>query len=287
MVEKVKVKLQRWDVRQLSLAGRAILAQSSLGDGNIIRCWKDSRVPRIGPLINLIPSRNNIDEDCFLREMITENGPERVAWTGTSLGSFSIKSVYRVIKEKTWNSKDDLWKLSWKFQGPQSSFFIWLAKEVWTQVVFVGEQVFFFSGDMQEWFTNNLQNRQDLAFGGVDWSVFFGLASWRIWENKNLYVFQGSPWHAGDIIKGSITWAKQYGILPNVNFKVDSKFAIDGGVLRDERGECILGFNQRLGRCAIVEAELWGILDGLSLLQGRQWDRVLLQTNSLEASLKQ
>ncbi|MFQ6655091.1 hypothetical protein Gotur_025793 [Gossypium turneri] len=43
-----------------------------------------------------------------------------------------------------------------------------------------------------------------------------------------------------------------------------------------------MGFNRRLGRCTIFEAKLWGILDGLSLLQGRKSDRVLMPTYSLE-----
>lgn len=74
-----------------------------------------------------------------------------MAWTGTSLGSFSIESVYRVIKENTWNSKDDLWKLSWKFQGPQSSSFYLVGVRATlanaSRKVFfsVEEQVFFFS----------------------------------------------------------------------------------------------------------------------------------------------
>lgn len=54
------------------------------------------------------------------------------------------------------------------------------------------------------------------------------------------------------------------------------------GVLRDERREWIIGFNRRLERCTIFEVELLGILDVLSLLQGRKCDRVLMPTYSLE-----
>ncbi|MBA0692114.1 hypothetical protein Goari_009702 [Gossypium aridum] len=43
-----------------------------------------------------------------------------------------------------------------------------------------------------------------------------------------------------------------------------------------------MGFNRRLERCTIFEAKLWGISDGLSLLQGRKCDRVLMPTYSLE-----
>ncbi|MBA0741926.1 hypothetical protein Gogos_015044 [Gossypium gossypioides] len=39
----------------------------------------------------------------------------------------------------------------------------------------------------------------------------------------------------------------------------------------------------KLGKYSIFDAELWGILDGLSLLQENQCDKVLIQTDSLEA----
>lgn len=64
--------------------------------------------------------------------------------------------------------------------------------------------------------------------------------------------------------------------------KIDSRYAAVGGVLRHERGEWLFGFNRLLEKCSIFYAEFWGILYGLSLLQGKQCERVLIQTNSLE-----
>lgn len=40
--------------------------------------------------------------------------------------------------------------------------------------------------------------------------------------------------------------------------------------------------NRRLGKCSIFEAKLWGILDGVTLVQGRQHDRILVQTNNMK-----
>ncbi|MBA0784525.1 hypothetical protein Gotri_025449 [Gossypium trilobum] len=48
-------------------------------------------------------------------------------------------------------------------------------------------------------------------------------------------------------------------------------------------GNWILGFNRRLGQCSIFNAELWGILDSLSLFQSREYGKVLIQTDNLEA----
>ncbi|MBA0743423.1 hypothetical protein Gogos_006103, partial [Gossypium gossypioides] len=62
--------------------------------------------------------------------------------------------------------------------------------------------------------------------------------------------------------------------------KIDSSYATTGGVLKDENGEWLLGFNRCLGKWPIFYVELWDVLDGLTLLQGKQRDRVLIQTDS-------
>ncbi|MBA0727141.1 hypothetical protein Golax_000158, partial [Gossypium laxum] len=50
--------------------------------------------------------------------------------------------------------------------------------------------------------------------------------------------------------------------------KIDSEIASAGGVLCDRNGNWILGYNCYLGQCSVFDVELWGILDGLALLQG-------------------
>ncbi|KAH1040511.1 hypothetical protein J1N35_042254 [Gossypium stocksii] len=51
-----------------------------------------------------------------------------------------------------------------------------------------------------------------------------------------------------------------------------SGFSIANGVIRDEKGTWILGYNQFLGKCSVGVAELWGILNGLVLLQKQCYD---------------
>ncbi|MBA0811052.1 hypothetical protein Gohar_002987 [Gossypium harknessii] len=57
--------------------------------------------------------------------------------------------------------------------------------------------------------------------------------------------------------------------------KINRGCIATGGVLRDHNGSWILGFNCRLGKCLVFEAELWGILNGVMLVQGRQHNRIL------------
>ncbi|KAG8485688.1 hypothetical protein CXB51_019010 [Gossypium anomalum] len=46
----------------------------------------------------------------------------------------------------------------------------------------------------------------------------------------------------------------------------------------------IIGFCRYLGNCTVVEAEFWGILDGLNPLLDRNFEKVIIQTDSLEAA---
>ncbi|MBA0640623.1 hypothetical protein Goklo_023537, partial [Gossypium klotzschianum] len=43
-----------------------------------------------------------------------------------------------------------------------------------------------------------------------------------------------------------------------------------------------VGFNHYLGDCSVFEAELWGVIDGLILLERQGFNKVLINTNNLE-----
>ncbi|KAH1083582.1 hypothetical protein J1N35_023343 [Gossypium stocksii] len=43
-------------------------------------------------------------------------------------------------------------------------------------------------------------------------------------------------------------------------------------------------FRLYLGNCTAVEAELWGILDGLNIILDRSFRRVIIHTYSIEAA---
>ncbi|MBA0821383.1 hypothetical protein Goarm_018246, partial [Gossypium armourianum] len=64
---------------------------------------------------------------------------------------------------------------------------------------------------------------------------------------------------------------------------VESRVVAVGKVLRDQHGEWILEYNRHSGKCSVFDAELWGILDDLTLLQNPHCDRVSIQTDSMEA----
>ncbi|MBA0875636.1 hypothetical protein Goshw_007301 [Gossypium schwendimanii] len=79
-----------------------------------------------------------------------------------------------------------------------------------------------------------------------------------------------------------------YQLIGNANFSTSLfKIVASGngsasarGVLQDQHGNWILGFNHFLKRCSIFKAKLWGILDGLLVLVSKTFKRTMIQTNN-------
>ncbi|MBA0660033.1 hypothetical protein Goklo_012089 [Gossypium klotzschianum] len=65
--------------------------------------------------------------------------------------------------------------------------------------------------------------------------------------------------------------------------KLDSEMTAFGGVLRDRHGGWILGFNKSLGHYLVFNAKVWGVLDGLMIIQSRNYDVVVIRSDSQEA----
>ncbi|XP_016752385.1 uncharacterized protein [Gossypium hirsutum] len=82
----------------------------------------------------------------------------------------------------------------------------------------------------------------------------------------------------GEPLVGEWTYLNTVGAV-----RVDTRATAAEGVLRNKNREWILGYNKYLGNCSILNAELWGILDGLKLIQRRGDAKVVIQSDSLEA----
>ncbi|MBA0573916.1 hypothetical protein Golob_001164, partial [Gossypium lobatum] len=63
--------------------------------------------------------------------------------------------------------------------------------------------------------------------------------------------------------------------------QLDLGLVVAGGVVCDENRDWVFGYNRYLGKCSIFYVELWGILDGLKLIQRRGHDRVIIQSHGL------
>ncbi|XP_040960272.1 uncharacterized protein [Gossypium hirsutum] len=73
-------------------------------------------------------------------------------------------------------------------------------------------------------------------------------------------------------------------VLFNIDdaMQLDSENVAVGGVICDENEDWIFGYNQYLGKYSIFYVELWGILEGLKLIQRRGHDKVIIQSDNLE-----
>ncbi|KAK5833400.1 hypothetical protein PVK06_017225 [Gossypium arboreum] len=90
------------------------------------------------------------------------------------------------------------------------------------------------------------------------------------------------PWVLDEIIN------KIIGVPPphpssDGSVRFDEGFTADGGCVRNHNGEWINGFAKYLGNCIVLEVELWGILDGLNLILDRHFEKILIQTDNIEA----
>ncbi|MBA0868542.1 hypothetical protein Goshw_015355 [Gossypium schwendimanii] len=55
-----------------------------------------------------------------------------------------------------------------------------------------------------------------------------------------------------------------------------------GGVLRNNKGEWILGYNRFLGKCFAATAELWDLLDGLFIVQKQGYNEFIIRSDNLK-----
>ncbi|KAK5783679.1 hypothetical protein PVK06_038192 [Gossypium arboreum] len=71
-----------------------------------------------------------------------------------------------------------------------------------------------------------------------------------------------------------------------INGVVDRGFGniIAGGVLQNQNGNGILGYNHYLGKCSTFEAELWGVLDGILILRSKGFTKAMIHIDNLEVA---
>ncbi|KAA3476291.1 putative LRR receptor-like serine/threonine-protein kinase [Gossypium australe] len=179
------------------------------------------------------------------------DGEDRIIWARSGTGSFSIRSAYWTLKENSWRPKDDNWKVVWKYQGPQRvRIFLWLVAN-------------------QRLLTNSERSRRGIAHS---------IACPRCGHNPKdiMHVLR-------DCLMARDTWMLV--VPPEEQSRAVARIsenAAVGGMVRDWNGNWILGYTHYLGRCSPLEAELWGVLDGVLILLNKGYKKVKIQTDNLE-----
>ncbi|MBA0874317.1 hypothetical protein Goshw_015169 [Gossypium schwendimanii] len=166
----------------------------------------------------------------------------------------------------SWKRKETMWHLPWKYQVPQRvPFFLWLAFK--QQLLTNTERV-------------HRGLRHNSVCGHISEDVIHAIrnfpAAQSIW-NQLIHVEEHDRATPCSILSES-------GVCLNTKGSVihDDGFAIVGVFVRDHDGKWLFKFNRYLGSCTVFDAELWGILDGLTCLVDRGYDNIIIQSNNLD-----
>ncbi|MBA0811377.1 hypothetical protein Gohar_003280 [Gossypium harknessii] len=174
----------------------------------------------------------------------------RISWAPNFRGNFSVKNAYWSLKEDHWNPKDPMWKSPWNFKESTLNVLrdCLAAREVWRQVIPSRFDSRFFTSNISDWLISNLQSHKLL-------------------DSLEMRLSKSLP-------RGRNNFEEAVNL--------STGYAFTGGVIRNHQGNWIMGFNHSLGMYSVFYAKLWGILDGLTLLQDRDFNKIFIHTNSLE-----
>ncbi|KAH9671332.1 putative ribonuclease H protein [Citrus sinensis] len=181
------------------------------------------------------------------------------------------------------------------------------AKHIWLALVPFSLRDRFFSLDLKDWILTNLKpNRYDS--NGVDWSVIFGIAIWRLWFWRNQALFNNVQRSNHNIIldimaraensyktmmtlikPGASKIVKYFGwkLPPKNAFKLNTDGACKkmnraaaGGLMRNANGNQVAGFYAHIGISSITNVELWGLFYGTDLAWKLGVQNLLVEVDS-------
>ncbi|MBA0671524.1 hypothetical protein Goklo_028954, partial [Gossypium klotzschianum] len=204
-------------------------------------------------------------------------GSDRIIWTQSASGVFSVRSAYWYLKENSWNPQEDYWKIVWKYRGPQRvRVFLWLAFN-------------------QKLLTNSERARRGIyhcsscSICGHDIEDLVHVlrdcpSAQDVW--RLVIPDQHISWTATEVVKVSCCWGRHYTYHTGDHFKSkqgsslminsadnwvflftdgavarDSGYAATGRVAQDRDGNWIVGFNRFLGMCSPFEAKILSDMD--------------------------
>ncbi|KAF7824182.1 putative ribonuclease H-like domain, reverse transcriptase zinc-binding domain-containing protein [Senna tora] len=185
-----------------------------------------------------------------------------------------------------------------------------VAKRFWCGLLEGREMKRFFSLDKEDWIKENLNG--SFNFRGVkDNDICFGVVVWLLWKVRNSTIFGVDDKFLEpldlrvkilsdefssmcDVGKGcsnkEVVWIKwKPPELGSVKINVDGARSLSedwagcGGVIRSSNGSWLGGFFKFVGCVSVLEAEIWGCLEGLELALKSGFDSVWLESDSLLA----
>ncbi|CAL5417122.1 unnamed protein product [Camellia sinensis] len=182
-----------------------------------------------------------------------------------------------------------------------------VAMEVWSTIFDRRWYVNGLSISLQDWITTNSTNKKRFTYG-IPWATIFITTLWHTWKNRNKKIFENKAANVFDSVKliletslecfnafaRSITSPKSVCRLIKwlpppagvIKLNVDGCTGTGtgpggfGGLFRDEQGTWISGYYGRLETCTSLEAELWAVYKGLTIILQRGLTNVIVETDA-------
>ncbi|XP_056688793.1 uncharacterized protein [Spinacia oleracea] len=186
------------------------------------------------------------------------------------------------------------------------------AKLVWRRVGSIALLPHFFTSNLKDWITTNLNGLAGEEL--VDWRTSFGVAIWWIWKWRNSFVFNRKheiPVDIGAFIQVRIDETKRS--LEDLTFEVHGPrqervetfirwnpplagcyslncdgaakgapgAAGGGAIIRDCEGNFVAGLSANYGHCVAIKAEIMALIMGLELAQNLSIQQLEVQLDSM------
>ncbi|KAK9041594.1 hypothetical protein V6N11_016688 [Hibiscus sabdariffa] len=166
-----------------------------------------------------------------------------------------------------------------------------------------------------KWLVLNLRQPDYFPVHGVDWDVLFGSILWCLWRRRNNFVFESAELDSDNTFQRGYRLMEEslrarqivrrgrsaivaqtrtmgHWIAPPEHWikintdgarSITSGLASCGGVGRDSSGTWCFGFSRDLGLCSVLEAELWGVYEGLTTAWSLGYPRVIVEMDCRDA----
>ncbi|KAG8493054.1 hypothetical protein CXB51_010395 [Gossypium anomalum] len=247
----------------------------SIGDGSSIRSWKDTWIPEFGPLLPYAAAHSSLNLECNLRDWVLPNGtwnldlvrlwlPEDIIICIVSITPLHLDGgIDRIIwahsaKQKLLTNAEQLRRRIGQSTKDVPGSFLTLFKFGFPLIFVV----------MISCRTRELLGRASLS--SLSWAWHFEPY---FTEAKSTASTHGVHHHLAD------NWVH---LFADGAVTRDSGNAVAEGAIRDRSGNWILGFTDYLGRCSLLEVELWGILDGILVSLSKGYKKVRIQSDNLD-----
>ncbi|KAL4352609.1 hypothetical protein GQ457_06G035460 [Hibiscus cannabinus] len=169
----------------------------------------------------------------------------------------------------------------------------------------------FFTMSLREWILHGTSSASFCALIDGPFQFLFASFIWQAWKRRNAFALVGRNMGAESLLHISVHWAKLYHlprhhtIVPYSSFAANVKWSPPpngwlclnsdaslshssgvgsvGGVVRDHSGAFLFSYSKSIGTTTVLQAELWGILEGLRIARDRGCVRIQVQSDSADA----